>query len=43
MVTGFRLLTEDKPKVLVEEVSYEEASRYGVLDTNEYGEITEVV
>ena len=28
---------------LVEEVPYEEASRYGVLDTNEYGEITEVV
>ncbi|WP_435099597.1 UTP--glucose-1-phosphate uridylyltransferase AglF [Halorubrum sp. N11] len=28
---------------LVEEVPYEEASRYGVLDTNEYGEVTEVV
>ncbi|WP_408957701.1 UTP--glucose-1-phosphate uridylyltransferase AglF [Natrinema sp. 74] len=28
---------------LVEEVPYEEASRYGVLDTNEYGEIIEVV
>ena len=28
---------------LVEEVPYEEASRYGVLDTNEYGEIVEVV
>ncbi|RQH01947.1 UTP--glucose-1-phosphate uridylyltransferase AglF [Natrarchaeobius oligotrophus] len=27
---------------LVEEVPYEEASRYGVLDTNEYGEIVEV-
>ncbi|MFB6283490.1 MAG: UTP--glucose-1-phosphate uridylyltransferase AglF [Halobacteria archaeon] len=28
---------------LVEEVPMEEASRYGVCDTNEYGEITEVV
>ncbi|OVE83151.1 UTP--glucose-1-phosphate uridylyltransferase AglF [Natronolimnobius baerhuensis] len=28
---------------LVEEVPYEEASRYGVLDTNEYGEIVEVI
>lgn len=28
---------------LVEEVPIEEASRYGVLDTNEYGEIVEVV
>jgi glucose-1-phosphate thymidylyltransferase long form len=28
---------------LVEEVPYEEASRYGVCDTNDYGEITEVV
>jgi len=28
---------------LVEEVPYEEASRYGVLDTNEYGEVVEVV
>ncbi|MFD1600102.1 UTP--glucose-1-phosphate uridylyltransferase AglF [Halobellus rarus] len=28
---------------LVEEVPYENASRYGVLDTNEYGEIIEVV
>ena len=28
---------------LVEEVPYEEASRYGVLDTNEYGEVIEVV
>jgi glucose-1-phosphate thymidylyltransferase len=28
---------------LVEEVAYEEASRYGVLDTNEYGEVVEVV
>ncbi|WP_284145034.1 sugar phosphate nucleotidyltransferase [Natrinema halophilum] len=28
---------------LVEEVPYEEASRYGVLDTNEYGEIVEVM
>ena len=28
---------------LVEQVPYEEASRYGVLDTNEYGEIVEVV
>ena len=28
---------------LVEEVPYENASRYGVLDTNEYGEIVEVV
>ncbi|WIV66058.1 UTP--glucose-1-phosphate uridylyltransferase AglF [Natrialbaceae archaeon AArc-T1-2] len=28
---------------LVEEVPYEEASRYGVCDTNEYGEIVEVV
>ena len=28
---------------LVEEVPLEEASRYGVLDTNEYGEIVEVV
>ncbi|MEZ3115647.1 UTP--glucose-1-phosphate uridylyltransferase AglF [Halobaculum sp. MBLA0147] len=28
---------------LVEEVPYEEASRYGVCDTNEYGEITNVV
>ncbi|MDL0120417.1 UTP--glucose-1-phosphate uridylyltransferase AglF [Halobacterium salinarum] len=28
---------------LVEEVPYEEASRYGVCDTNDYGEIEEVV
>ncbi|SDM91814.1 glucose-1-phosphate thymidylyltransferase [Halogranum gelatinilyticum] len=28
---------------LVEEVPYEEASRYGVCDTNDYGEITDVV
>jgi glucose-1-phosphate thymidylyltransferase len=28
---------------LVEEVPYEEASRYGVCDTNDYGEIQEVV
>ncbi|MEF8779748.1 MAG: UTP--glucose-1-phosphate uridylyltransferase AglF [Haloferacaceae archaeon] len=28
---------------LVEEVPYEEASRYGVCDTNKYGEITNVV
>jgi len=28
---------------LVEEVPYEEASRYGVCDTNKYGEIVEVV
>ncbi len=28
---------------LVEEVSWEEASRYGVCDTNQYGEIVEVV
>jgi glucose-1-phosphate thymidylyltransferase len=28
---------------LVEEVPWEEASRYGVCDTNDYGEITEVV
>ncbi|WP_247731488.1 UTP--glucose-1-phosphate uridylyltransferase AglF [Halovivax limisalsi] len=28
---------------LVEEVPWEEASRYGVLDTNEYGEVVEVV
>ncbi|ALG82402.1 UTP--glucose-1-phosphate uridylyltransferase AglF [Halanaeroarchaeum sulfurireducens] len=28
---------------LVEEVPYEEASRYGVCDTNEYGEIVNVV
>lgn len=28
---------------LVEEVPWEEASRYGVCDTNEYGEITDVV
>ncbi|WP_123621958.1 UTP--glucose-1-phosphate uridylyltransferase AglF [Halorubrum sp. CSM-61] len=28
---------------LVEEVPYDEASRYGVLDTNEYGEVVEVV
>ncbi|MDZ7687729.1 MAG: UTP--glucose-1-phosphate uridylyltransferase AglF [Halobacteriales archaeon] len=28
---------------LVEEVPYEEASRYGVCDTNEYGEIVRVV
>ncbi|ELZ03359.1 UTP--glucose-1-phosphate uridylyltransferase AglF [Natrialba aegyptia] len=28
---------------LVEQVPYDEASRYGVLDTNEYGEIVEVV
>jgi glucose-1-phosphate thymidylyltransferase len=28
---------------LVEEVPYEDASRYGVLDTNEYGEVIEVV
>ena len=29
--------------LLVEEVPYEEASRYGVCDTNEYGEIESVV
>ena len=28
---------------LVEEVPWEEASRYGVCDTNKYGEITDVV
>ena len=28
---------------LVEEVPYEDPSRYGVLDTNEYGEVVEVV
>ena len=28
---------------LVEEIPYEEASRYGVLDTNEYGEVVEIV
>ncbi|WP_122089262.1 UTP--glucose-1-phosphate uridylyltransferase AglF [Halalkalicoccus subterraneus] len=28
---------------LVEEVPYEEASRYGVCDTNDFGEITEVI
>ena len=28
---------------LVEEVPWEEASRYGVCDTNQYGEITDVV
>ena len=28
---------------LVEEVPWEEASRYGVCDTNKYGEVTEVV
>ncbi|MFD1514144.1 UTP--glucose-1-phosphate uridylyltransferase AglF [Halomarina rubra] len=28
---------------LVEEVPYEEASRYGVCDTNDYGEITDVI
>ncbi|MCU4753049.1 sugar nucleotidyltransferase [Halobacteria archaeon AArc-curdl1] len=28
---------------LVEEVPWEEASRYGVLDTNEYGEVVEVM
>ena len=28
---------------LVEEVPYEDASRYGVLDTNEYGEVVEAV
>ena len=28
---------------LVEQVSYEEASRYGVCDTNDYGEIVEVI
>ncbi len=28
---------------LVEEVPYDEASRYGVCDTNDYGEITEVI
>lgn len=28
---------------LVEEVDWEEASRYGVCDTNQYGEITDVV
>ncbi|MFD1685872.1 UTP--glucose-1-phosphate uridylyltransferase AglF [Halobellus litoreus] len=28
---------------LVEEVPYEEASRYGVCDTNDYGEIVEVI
>jgi glucose-1-phosphate thymidylyltransferase len=28
---------------LVEEVPYEEASRYGVCDTNDYGEIEEVI
>ena len=37
--------TEDRADAafLVEEVPYEEASRYGVLDTNEYGEVVEVV
>ena len=28
---------------LVEEVSWEDASRYGVCDTNTYGEVTDVV
>jgi len=28
---------------LVDEVNWEEASRYGVCDTNEYGEVTDVV
>jgi len=28
---------------LVEEVDWEDASRYGVCDTNDYGEIVEVV
>ena len=28
---------------LVEEVPYEEASRYGILDTSEYGEVVKVV
>jgi len=28
---------------LVEEVDWEDASRYGVCDTNKYGEITDVV
>ncbi len=28
---------------LVEEVPYEEASRYGVCDTNDYGEIVELI
>jgi glucose-1-phosphate thymidylyltransferase len=28
---------------LVEEVPYDEASRYGVLDTNDYGEVVEVI
>jgi glucose-1-phosphate thymidylyltransferase len=28
---------------LVEEVPYEDASRYGVCDTNDYGEIVEVI
>jgi len=28
---------------LVEEVPYDEASRYGVCDTNDYGEITDVI
>lgn len=28
---------------LVEEVSWEEASRYGVCDTNQYGEVTDVI
>jgi glucose-1-phosphate thymidylyltransferase len=36
---------EDRPDAafLVEEVSWEDASRYGVCDTNQYGEITDVV
>ena len=28
---------------LIEEVAYEEASRYGILDTNEYGVVTDVI
>ncbi len=37
--------TEDRADAafLVEEVPWEEASRYGVCNTNQYGEITDVV
>ncbi len=36
---------EDRPDAafLIEEVPWEDASRYGVCDTNTYGEVTDVV
>jgi len=42
-VTNRQQETRADAAFLVEEVPYEEASRYGVLDTNEYGEVVEVI